>query len=39
MNGRDPKLLMDIHEISEVNIPGRELSAINRPAISEDFDK
>lgn len=37
MNGRNPKLLMDIHDVSEVNKPNVELSAIQGPAHSEDF--
>ena len=37
MAGRTPKLIMDIHTISEVNKPGVELSEINRAATSEDF--
>jgi len=36
--GRQPKLLMDIHSISEVNKPGVDLSAIPGPAHSEDFE-
>ena len=37
MKGRDPKLLMDIHDESEVNKPEIELSSFNRPAHSTDF--
>ncbi|MBS4043887.1 MAG: (2Fe-2S)-binding protein [Chitinophagaceae bacterium] len=37
MKGRDPKLLMDIHDESEVNKPEIELSSFNRPAHSSDF--
>ncbi|RYY48580.1 MAG: 2Fe-2S iron-sulfur cluster binding domain-containing protein [Chitinophagaceae bacterium] len=37
MNGRDPKLLMDIHNISEVNKPEIDLSELQRPANSGDF--
>lgn len=36
--GRQPKLLMDIHSISEVNMPGIDLSAIPGPAHSDDFE-
>ncbi len=36
--GRKPKLLMDIHSVSEVNMPEVDLSAIPGPAHSEDFD-
>jgi NADH-quinone oxidoreductase subunit G len=36
--GRAPKLLMNIHSISEVNRPGIDLSLINGPAHSTDFD-
>jgi NADH-quinone oxidoreductase subunit G len=35
MGGRDPKLLMNIKDVSEVNQV--ELSEFNRPATSEDF--
>ena len=38
MDGRRPKLLMDIHSVSEVNNPKIDLSAINRPAHSTDFE-
>lgn len=37
MKGRDPKLLLDIHDVSQVNEPERDLSKLNRPANSEDF--
>lgn len=36
--GRQPKLLMDIHSISEVNKPELDLSAIQGPAHSKDFE-
>jgi NADH-quinone oxidoreductase subunit G len=39
MDGRKPRLLMDIHDVSEVNKPNIELSKIPGPAHSEDFDK
>lgn len=37
MDGVDPKLLMDIHSISEVNNPRIYLSDIQGPAHSKDF--
>ncbi len=37
--GRKPKLLMDIHNVSEVNDPDIDLSAIKGPATSDVFDK
>jgi len=39
MGGRDPRLLMDIHSVSEVNRDTIELSHINGPAHSDDFNK
>jgi NADH-quinone oxidoreductase subunit G len=39
MGGLKPRLLMDIHSISEVNNPEIELSEINGPATSSDFKK
>jgi len=39
LDGRQPKLLMDIHSVSEVNKPSIDLSALNGPAHSTDFDK
>ena len=36
--GRDPKLLMDIHAVSEVNPTDIELSLINGPAHSNNFN-
>jgi NADH-quinone oxidoreductase subunit G len=38
MGGRDPKTLMDIHDVSEVNKPGIELSKIVGPATGDIFD-
>jgi NADH-quinone oxidoreductase subunit G len=38
MGGRPPKLLFDIHSISEVNKPGIDLSVIPGPATSDDFN-
>ena len=38
MNGQSPRLLMDIHTISEVNQPGVELSEIPGPATGEVFE-
>jgi len=37
MGGRNPRLLMDIHTVSEVNKPNIDLSKINGPAHSNDF--
>ena len=37
MNGRDPRVLLDIHSISDVNRPEIELSELPRPAFSDDF--
>jgi NADH-quinone oxidoreductase subunit G len=37
MDGRKPRLLMDIHDVSEVNKPNVDLSKIAGPAHSEDF--
>ena len=37
MHGRNPRLLMDIHSVSEVNRPGIDLSLIEGPAHSDDF--
>jgi NADH-quinone oxidoreductase subunit G len=39
MNGRAPKLLMNIHNVSEVNNPAIHLSKIDRPAQMQDFEK
>jgi len=39
LDGRQPKLLMDIHSISEVNRPSIDLSQIEGPAHSDDFNK
>jgi NADH-quinone oxidoreductase subunit G len=39
MGGRQPKLLMDIHSVSEVNRPEIDLSRIEGPAHSTDFEK
>lgn len=39
MGGRKPKLLMDIREVSEVNMPDLDLSKINGPATSDVFDE
>jgi NADH-quinone oxidoreductase subunit G len=38
MGGRDPKLLFDIHTVSEVNKPGVDLSVIPGPATSDVFN-
>jgi len=37
--GRNPRLLMDIHQISQVNRPDIDLSKIEGPAHSTDFNK
>jgi NADH-quinone oxidoreductase subunit G len=39
LDGRNPKLLMDIHSVSEVNKPNVQLSEIKGPAHSDDFNK
>jgi len=39
MHGRAPKLLMDIHDVSGVNDPDLDLSAIPGPATSKTFEK
>lgn len=39
MDGREPKLLMDIHSISDVNDPGVDLSTIEGPATGDMFPK
>jgi NADH-quinone oxidoreductase subunit G len=38
MGGRQPKLMLDIHKVSEVNKPGINLSLIEGPAHSDNFD-
>jgi len=38
MGGRSPKLLMDIHDISDVNNPAVDLSLINGPATGKTFE-
>lgn len=38
MGGRKPRLLMDIHDVSEVNPQQIELSTLNRPAHASDFN-
>ena len=35
--GKQPKFLMDIHDVSDVNKPNIELSKISGPAHSDDF--
>ncbi|MBN8862585.1 MAG: (2Fe-2S)-binding protein [Sphingobacteriales bacterium] len=39
MGGRKPKLLMDIHDVSDVNDPDVDLSKINGPATGATFTK
>jgi NADH-quinone oxidoreductase subunit G len=36
--GRKPKLLLDIHSVSDINEPGVDLSLLPGPATSETFD-
>ncbi|MEJ7680468.1 MAG: hypothetical protein WKG06_21975 [Segetibacter sp.] len=38
MGGRPPKLLMDIHKVSEVNKTSVHLSEIEGPATAEVFN-
>lgn len=37
LDGRKPKLLMDIHSVSEVNSPELDLSKLDRPATSDTY--
>lgn len=37
--GKNPKLLLDIHKVSDVNRPDVDLSKIEGPAHSDDFKK
>jgi len=39
MGGRSPKLLMDIHNVSDVNDPSVDLSVIQGPATGKTFQK
>ena len=39
LGGRQPRLLMDIHDVSQVNRPDIDLSEIEGPAHSDDFNK
>lgn len=39
LDGRKPQLLMDIHSVSEVNRPGIDLSKIEGPSHSTDFEQ
>ena len=39
MKGRDPKILLNIHDESEVNKPGKKLSKIPGPATSSDYNE
>ena len=39
MGGRQPKLLLDIHNISDVNDPSVDLSKIKGPATGAVFNK
>ena len=38
LDGRKPRLLMNIHDVSEVNKPDIDLSLLPGPAHSDDFD-
>jgi NADH-quinone oxidoreductase subunit G len=38
MQGRAPKLLMDIHDVSEVNEPGNNIAALPGPATSKQYE-
>lgn len=39
MSGRNPKLLMDIHKVSDVNKPDVNLSEIAGPPTGDVYDK
>ena len=39
MGGRNPKMLMDIHDVSDVNDPKVDLSLLPGPAIGATFTK
>lgn len=39
LDGKQPRLLMDIHQVSEVNKPGIHLGDLSRPANGTDFSK
>jgi NADH-quinone oxidoreductase subunit G len=39
MGGRGPRILLDIHDVSEVNKPTIHLSELPGPAHSDDFNK
>ncbi len=39
MGGRNPRLLMSIHNVSDVNRPEIELSKIQGPPTSDIFDE
>jgi NADH-quinone oxidoreductase subunit G len=39
MDSRKPRIFMDIHDVSEVNKPTIDLSLIEGPATSDDFDE
>ncbi len=38
MGGKQPNLLMDIHDVSDVNEPEIDLSKIEGPATSKTFN-
>ncbi|MDD3773467.1 MAG: hypothetical protein PHC38_12565, partial [Weeksellaceae bacterium] len=37
MKGRDPKIKLNIHNVSEVNSPDRDISQIYGPATSRNY--
>jgi NADH-quinone oxidoreductase subunit G len=39
MDGRKPRIFMDIHDVSDVNKPSVDLSLIEGPATSDDFNE
>jgi NADH-quinone oxidoreductase subunit G len=39
LEGRNPRIIMEIHNVSQVNNPDIHLSEMNRPASGEDFKK
>ena len=39
MGGRDPKLLMDIHAVSDVNDPNVDLSLLPGPPTGETYNE
>jgi NADH-quinone oxidoreductase subunit G len=39
MDGSKPRIFLNIHDVSQVNKPGVDLSLIEGPAHSDDFNK